>query len=396
MDAKSVVAIVRGAVPPGDEDVDRMVREVVALSGGLDGVVSKGSTIIIKPNLVAPMVVDRGATTDPRICKSLADQVRERGGRAIIAESSAIGVDTEEAFKVCGYDALRAQGYEVVNLKKSTLVTVPVPMGTVLKELILPQLVLQADAVISVPKMKTHDQAIATLAIKNMKGLVPDTLKKQFHTTFGVFRAVAELNTVVKPALSVVDALVAQEGLGPVFGSPVPMGLLVAGRDPVAVDTVAGLIMGIEPSELETSKHAAELGLGIMDMERIAIVGAQIDSVRRRFKRAGEALEEALDLPEGFELVFNEMACTGCRTGVLSSLWDLAEEKQLGVLRDTRIIAGMMDEPPPPSSKRTIYVGACASKFRYQSEFVKGCPPNNVDIRACITGATPLSFFVGQ
>ncbi len=91
------------------------------------------------------------------------------------------------------------------------------------------------------------------------------------------------------------------------------------------------------------------------------------------------------------------MACTGCRTGVLSSLWDLAEEKQLGVLRDTRIIAGMMDEaPPPPSDKRTIYVGACASKFRYESEFVKGCPPNNVDIRACITGSTPQSFFVGQ
>jgi len=396
MERKSVVAIVKGPVSPGDEEVDRLVREAVALSGGLDGIVSEGSTVLIKPNLVAPVGSERGATTDPRICRSLADQIRERGGRAIIGESSAIGVDTEEAFKVCGYDDLRAQGYEVVDLKKAALVTVSVPMGTVLKELKLPQLALQADAIINVPKMKTHDQSIATLAVKNMKGLVPDTLKKQFHTTFGVFRAVAELNTVVKPALSVVDALVAQEGLGPVFGAPVQMGLLVAGRDPVAVDTVAGLIMGIEPQELEVSKHAAELGLGVTDMNRIEVVGTPVDMVKRRFKRANEALEETLDLPEGFELIFNEMACTGCRTGVLSSLWDLAEEGQLGVLRDTRIVAGMMEEPPPPSPKRTIYVGACASKFRYQSESVKGCPPNNVDIRACITGVTPQTFFVEQ
>jgi uncharacterized protein (DUF362 family) len=396
MEAKSVVAIVRGLGPLEDGDIDRMVREVVILSGGLGGIVRKGGTVLIKPNLVAPMAPERGATTDPRVCRSLADQVRELGGRAVIAESSAIGVDTEEAFKVCGYDALRVQGYEVVDLKKAALVTVSVPMGTVLKELKLPQLALQADAIISVPKLKTHDQSIATLALKNMKGLVPDTLKKQFHTTFGVFRAVAELNTVVKPALSIVDALVAQEGLGPVFGTPVTMGLLVAGRDPVAVDTVAGLIMGIEPQELEVSKHASELGLGAMDMDRIEVVGVAIDSVKRRFKRAAEALEETLHLPDGLELIFNEMACTGCRTGVLSSLWDLAEEGQMGVLRDTRIVAGMMEAPPLPSLKRTIYVGACASKFRYQSEFVKGCPPNNVDIRACITGVTPEKFFVEQ
>lgn len=323
MDARSVVAIVKGPVPPGDKDVDRMVREAVALSGGMRDIVSPGATVIIKPNLVAPMAPERGATTDPRVCRSLADQVRELGGRAIIAESSAIGGDTEEAIKVCGYADLRARGYEVIDLKKEKLVTVPVPRGTVLKELRLPEVVVRADAVISVPKMKTHDQALATLAIKNMKGLLPDTLKKQFHTTFGVFRAVAELATVVTPRLSVVDGIIAQEGLGPVFGSPVSMGLLVAGRDPVAVDTVAGLIMGIEPSGMETTTYAAELGLGVMDMNRITVVGTPVDAVKRRFKLASEALDETLHLPGGFELIFNEKACTGCRTGVLSSLWIL-------------------------------------------------------------------------
>lgn len=392
MDGKSVVAIVKGPRKPDEREVDRMVREVVALAGGLDRLVHPGATVIIKPNLVAPVAPERGATTDPRVCKSLADQVRELGGRAIIAESSAIGGDTEEAIRVCGYEPLRAQGYEVLDLKKEKLVTVPVPRGTVLKELKLPEVVVRADAIISVPKMKTHDQALATLAIKNMKGLLPDTLKKQFHTTFGVFRAMADLNSVVKPAFSVVDGIIAQEGLGPVFGSPIEMDLLVAGRDPVAVDTVAGLIMGIEPAGMETSTYASQLGLGVMDMNAITVVGTPIDAVKRRFKLASEALEETLHLPPGFELVFNEMACTGCRTGVLSSLWDLSEQGKLEVLRDTRIVAGLMASPPPASSKRTIFVGACAGKCRNQGEFVKGCPPNNVDIRAAITGVADASF----
>ncbi|MFC2008890.1 hypothetical protein ACFLUT_02430 [Chloroflexota bacterium] len=174
------------------------------------------------------------------------------------------------------------------------------------------------------------------------------------------------------------------------------MELPVGGRDPVAVDTVAGLIMCIDPSSLKMSKHAAELGLGITDMDHIQVVGTPIDSVKRRFQLAGEALEETLDLPEGFELIFNEMACTGCRTGVLSSLRDLAEEGKIGVLRDPRIVAGMIDSPPEASSKRRIYVGVRTSKFGYQSEYVKGCPPNSVDIRACITGTADGSFFVGQ
>ncbi len=387
------MAIVRTTVPPGEEDVDRMVREAVRLSGGLKDLVACGATVIIKPNLVAPAAPERGATTDPRVCKSLADQVRELGAHPLIADGSAIGEDTEESFRVCGYDALRSQGYELIDLKKAGTVKVPVPGGTALNELHLPEVVVLADAIINVPKMKTHDQVLATLAIKNMKGILPDTLKKKFHTTFGVFRAVAELNTVVKPVLSVMDAIIAHEGLGPVFGTPVEMGLIVAGRDPVALDTIAGLVMGIEPTRIETTGHAAELGLGTMDISMIDVVGVPVEQVRRRFKLASEALEEALFLPPGFELLFNEMACTGCRNGVLSTLRDLEIEGRMDILRDMRIVAGKMDAPPPASDKRTLFVGVCTAGFRKLGEYVQGCPPNNVDILSAITGTSDHEFF---
>ena len=392
---RSTVAVVKCSSSPDEDDIDRTVREAVRLSGGLEDLISKGATVIIKPNLVAPASPARGATTDWRVCKSLANQVREKGARAIIAESSAIGTDTEESIKASGYDVLRSQGYEVLDLKTCKTVKVPVPRGTVLSELSLPEVVVRADAIISVPKMKTHDQALATLAIKNMKGVLPDALKKKFHTTFGVFRAVAELNTVVKPALSVVDGIIAQEGLGPIFGTPVEMGLVIAGRDPVAVDTITGLVMDIEPSKMDTTMHAAELGLGTMDVNMIDVVGLPVADVQRRFKLAIEAMEEALFLPPGFELLFNHMACTGCRSGVLSTLRDLEAEGGIDILRDVRIVAGRMDAPPPATDRRTLFVGTCTAAFKNLGEYVQGCPPNNVDILSAITGTSEHPFLGG-
>jgi uncharacterized protein (DUF362 family) len=390
---RTIVAIVKGEQDPNESQIDALVRKAVALSGGLDDLVSPGDTVIIKPNLLAPASPSQGATTDYRVCKSLADQVIERGGKPIIAEGSAIGADTEESIKASRYDTLRSLGYEVLDLKTTKTIKIPVPRGTAVTELSIPEVVLNADAIINVPKMKTHDQALATLCIKNMKGILPDTLKKKFHTTYGVFRAVAELSTVVKPALNVVDGIIAQEGLGPLFGTPVKMGLIIAGRDPVAVDTITALVMGIDPEKMETSKHAAQLGVGTMDPNAIDVVGEKVEAVRRRFKPMSEAMYEELHLPQEFELLFNEMACTGCRNGVLSTLRDLELEGRMDMLKNVRIVAGQMDTPPAPCDKRTIFVGICTAKHRGNCDYVQGCPPNNVDIISAITGTTDHQFF---
>ena len=386
MTRRSSVAIVKGPISPTDADTDKMVREAVGLADGLNGIVRPRATIIIKPNLVAPATPDKGATTDRRVCKSLADQVRELGAKPIIAESSCIGVDTEDAIRASKYDELREQGYEVVNLKTCPLITVPVPKGKVVSELRLPQIVMEADAIISVPKLKTHDQAPATLAMKNMKGVLPDILKKKFHTTYGVFQAVADLNTVVPPAFSVVDGIIGQEGFGPVFGTPIELDLIIAGRNPVAVDTIAGVVVGIEPTSMEITMRAAELEIGTMDPGQIDVVGKPVEEVKHRFKLESEALAEELHFPDGFELMFNEKACTGCRNRVLSSLKDLADLGQMETAEDLRIIVGGTDSPPLPCpSKRTLLVGACTARWKASGEFVAGCPPNNTDIIAAIT-----------
>lgn len=381
---KSLVAIVKGSTDPDASQIDALVREAVALTGGLGSFVTRGDTVIIKPNLIAPASPEQGATTDYRICKCLADQVRELGGRPVIAEGSGTGIDTEDSIKASRYDLLRSGGYEVVDLKKSRTVLLPVPKGTVLSEIMVPEIVLKADAIINVPKMKTHGQVLATLCVKNMKGILPDSLKKKFHTTYGVFRCVAELATVVKPSLNVVDGIIAQEGLGPLLGTPVPMGLVIAGRDPVAVDTITALIMGIDPYALETSKRAAELGVGTINPDEIKVVGSRIEDVSRRFKLSSEAMYEFLHMPYGFDLVFNEKACTGCRNGVLATLRDLEIAGRMDILRGLRIVCGKTESNLPPTDKKTLLVGACTAQHKSDFGFLGGCPPNCVDVLAAI------------
>jgi uncharacterized protein (DUF362 family) len=383
---KSIVSIVKSSEKPGAKEIETSVRKAIELTGGLNGIIYQGDTVIISPNLVLPQAADTGTTTDPRICQTIANMVTELGARPIIAEGSAVGVDTEGAFKAAGYQKLREEGYQVVDLKKEKATRVPVPRGKVLKEVSLPSLVVDADVIISVPVMKKHDQTTVTLSLKNTKGLLTDTFKRKFHTTYGLYQGVADLCTVIRPDLAVVDGIIAQEGLGPMFGTPVEMDLIIAGKDPVAVDAVTSVIMGFEPRESGCIDEAAKLGVGTADLDEIEVVGESISKVRRRFKRAEESVFEMISLPEGFELILSEKTCTGCRNCVLSSLVDLQQQGQLDKAAGLTIVAGMIDKLPDVDREHLLLVGNCTARFRKQATYVRGCTPNNRDVVTGVLG----------
>ena len=109
--SKTEVALVRTQEQPSEQQIEAAVRKGVELACGLAGIAARGKTVIIKPNLVAPKPPESGATTSPIICRVVDDMVREGGGRPIIAESSFVGLDTEEAIRMAGYDRLRDEGY---------------------------------------------------------------------------------------------------------------------------------------------------------------------------------------------------------------------------------------------------------------------------------------------
>jgi hypothetical protein len=221
-----------------------------------------------------------------------------------------------------------------------------------------------------------------TLTIKKLKGLLSDKYKREFHQK-GLSEACVDWYEALKPRLSIVDAIYCQEGVGPIFGKLVEMDLIVAGQDAVAVDAVCGFITGFEPEEVPITLAAAHRGLGVMDRESIEIVGEPIASVFRRFMRVVE--DDRLKI-EGFDTIYGEATCTGCRMTVMSSIFDMKEADQLHYLPGITIITGDPEVPETLPKEGLVTVGRCVPKEKRTDRHLKGCPPRNVDFVKAIIG----------
>ncbi len=383
--SEPVVSVVKTEPEPNEQQIIRAVREAVELAGGLEGLFKPGEMVLINPNLVAvPQQRRSGAVTLKEVCKGVAILVEELGGKPLIAESSAAGVDTEKVIEATGYSELRDEGYEVVDLKKDKTVAVKVPPGYVLEEISTFELVQKAAAIISVPVMKTHDQAEASLSIKNLKGLIPDEQKKDFHRVHSIFEGVPALMAALKPSFAVVDAIVALEGLGPIFGLPVGMNTIVAGRDLVAVDSISCQLMEIAEEEMFMEKNAAAMGLGVIDRSRIKVVGENVASLSRRFMRA---VDHVIIEEPTFKLLFEEGTCTGCRNTVLSSLEDIKKDNLQEYLKNKTVIGGQCSSVPDDvDPENLVLVGVCTRDMKAKGNYVKGCPPNNIWVVQAIVG----------
>ena len=242
-------------------------------------------------------------------------------------------------------------------------------------------LVKQADVIISVPKLKTHDQTEMTCAIKKLKGLLTDKAKKAMHRK-GLFDGVIDLLSAVKPRLAVVDAIICQEGVGPVFGKPVEMNLILAGKDVVAVDAVCARLIGYDPEETLLTRKAAERDLGVMDAASINVIGEPLEGVQRRFLRAIE--DDPVEV-EGFELIHGEAACTGCRNTVMSALIDMRNADQLMYLPGVTVLTGKAPLPTGVSPDEIVTIGLCMKDNR-SARHVEGCPPNNALVVKAVIG----------
>ena len=372
---KAKVSIVKTKPKPGYPQIREAVQEALDLIDGVHDIIKPGHLVLINPSWVAPPVErEAGCITIPEIPRAIADIVKEIGARPVIAESSAVGVDSEKVIQESGYRELRDMDYEVINLKKTSHVELPVKNGKIFKTVQCWELAQQADVVISVPKLKTHDQTEMTCSIKKLKGLLTDKGKKGMHQE-GLFEGVVDLLSAIKPRLSVVDATICQEGVGPVFGKPVEMNLILAGKDLVAVDSICAQLIGYKPEETLLTVNAAARGLGVMHPEQIEVVGEPLDAVRRRFLRSIE--DSPVKDVEGFQLIHGEAACTGCRNTVMSALIDMRNADQLIYLPGITVLTGGAPIPEDVPVDTVVSVGKCTAKENRNERYAKGCPPNN-------------------
>ncbi len=274
---KSKVAVIKGE--RGHEPVFRALDLM-----DLESAVSGWKKVLIKVNFITVETWETGATTDPIVVEAIILRLKKLPVQIFVVESDAIMTNADEAFEITGMNEMsRLNGVECINLRHlKDRVEVDIPNGEVLKSITVPHLVTES-AIIDAAKLKTHMSTKVTLGMKNMFGLLPDKFKAKYHAK-GISKVIVDINTVLKPVLTVIDGFVAMEGRGPSGGTPIRMDLIIAGKDIVATDATASRIMGFEPMKISHIRRAYEKGLGNID--DIEVLGSQIKDVARAFKRS--------------------------------------------------------------------------------------------------------------
>ncbi|WP_458011146.1 DUF362 domain-containing protein [Candidatus Solincola sp.] len=270
------VAVIRAESP-------QEVRRAIELLGGMGRFVSPGDKVLVKPNICAAKSSDTGAVTDPELVAEVCRMAAAEGAEVTVGESPIHPFRSSRVFPRAGYGDFRERyGFPLIDLDTAEKVEIRIPGGVAVKEEVVARPVLECDALINVPVMKTHLQTVVSLGLKNLKGVVPTRDKLIIHL-HGLDQGIVDLNTVIRSRLVVVDGLVGMEGaLGPTNGRPVRLGTIVAGDNVVEVDATCARIMGADPREITHIRLAAERGLG--RLEGFEVLGDGIEAVRRKLE----------------------------------------------------------------------------------------------------------------
>ena len=251
------------------------------------GVDVRGKRVLLKPNLVE-YEAGTAINTHPAVIAGAALAMRRAGAAdVVIAEAPGHRRDTEYLLMRTGlYDYLRDLRLRFVDLNQDDVRDVPLRshfMG--LRSLSLPVEVLRADLVVSMPKLKTHHWAGMTASMKNFFGVVPGAVygwPKNILHVHGIDASIVDLNATVRPRLTIVDAVTAMEGDGPIMGRPRHVGFVGMSTDLVAMDATCARVIGLDPSKLGYLIGGGAF-LGNLEAEKITQIGEPLSRYATTF-----------------------------------------------------------------------------------------------------------------
>ncbi len=268
-----------------ETNISLEVQRAIDLLGGYH--VEDGSHILIKPNLCDLVSCRMGATTDPAVVAGLIDYLRrDARPRISIVESDHWAADAETEFSFLGYSELaEKKDVETVNLSKLPRRRVKMPFSSFYDEISIPEIFFEADDFISVAKLKTHYFEGISGVLKNQFGCLPRRNKAIYHPFLSDI--LAALNLIIRPDLSLIDGIVTMEGLGPTGGDAKELGILIAGLDPVAVDSVVAEIAGFSPVKVPHLSRSRDRGVGEFSTDS-TILGDDWSDLRGALKFIGQ------------------------------------------------------------------------------------------------------------
>lgn len=337
-----------------------MINELL-LASKIEKDIKQSDLIGIKPNLVVAKPSTLGATTTPEIVEGIVEYLQGRGFKNIaILEGAWIGDSTTRAFKICGYEEIskkynvplidtQKDGYRVYSYNGM--------------DININDAAMKVDFMINVPVLKAHCQTSITCALKNMKGCIPDMEKRRFHT-MGLHKPIAYLNKLLRQDFIVVDGLMGdltfEEG-----GNPVQMDRMIAGKDPVLIDTYGAQLLGYDIGDVPYIKMAGDIGVGSYDLDRAHIKVLNHDYNVKRIEPTYRAKELAKYIEE-------QEACSACYGSLIRAL-DRLDQRSLENLREKiHIGQGFKNH-----TGEGIGCGSCAKGFK---NHVLGCPPRTKGI----------------
>ena len=320
--------------------------------------VSPEMNVCIKPNLVVSRTAEGGATTHPEIVEGIIQYLHSICVKSIsITEGAWVGDSTERGFDICGYTALsRKYGVKLIDTKRDSAIKV---MSNGL-ELLVCESIYNADYLINVPVLKGHCQTEMTCCLKNLKGCIPDSEKRRFHS-MGLHKPIAALAAAVKPNLHIVDSicgdLTFEEG-----GNPVVSDRIMLGFDGLLLDSYGAGLMGYSPDEIEHLRIAKSFGVGrYIDnntvIEEINHENRPVSVMQpsRIAKRLAENIEE-------------DSACSACYAALIFALHKNSYHRRDKIKIGQGFKGKQIDG---------VGIGSCTSGCKHS---LPGCPPRAVDI----------------
>jgi len=256
---KSSVAIYRV-----DSGIDRAVTSAMDTIGWTE-IITRDTPVCIKVNLTHDLLLP-GSIVSPAVARAVCLTMLDRIDSLVLAESSQVVTDADKAYRVSGYE----RTFRDMPVRWHNMTHHPYHAVTIDDERLLLPDIISSHQMVNLCVMKTHFRSVISGALKNFWGFL-ETGRERFHADLP--RKIAQLHTHIPSALHIMDGVIAMEGNGPKSGIPREVGLVMASRDPVALDSVAARLMGFDPAVIEHIQHCAERDLGVWTTEDIEILG---------------------------------------------------------------------------------------------------------------------------
>jgi uncharacterized protein (DUF362 family)/Pyruvate/2-oxoacid:ferredoxin oxidoreductase delta subunit len=256
--------------------------------GGMKGILGDAKTVLLKLNLLGAAPPEAAVTTHPAFAQAVLTLIQEEGVHACMGDSPG-GIQNRASFErlleVTGIGRVaRETGCPVIFFDED-MQPYHSPKSRTFKKFSIPRILTSVDAVIALPRFKTHQLTTITGAVKLLYGYLPGSLKAEYHLHTGkkvslFAELLCDLYATFPPTFTLMDAIVAMEGNGPRHGTPRHLGLVLSGPSGPALDFVMADLVGLEPLQIPSIRNAADRGLGPTHIEEIEMFGKETGNMR--------------------------------------------------------------------------------------------------------------------